>query len=82
MPPSERVIRERLLQEVAQAAAVPVAQVDSREPFASYGLSSLEAVYLVGQLEDWLGMVLPATLLWDHPTIDALASHLAAEVAR
>ena len=78
MPPSERVIRERLLQEVAQAAAVPVAQVDSREPFASYGLSSLEAVYLVGQLEDWLGMVLPATLLWDHPTIDALASHLAA----
>ena len=82
MPPSERVIRERPLQEVAQAAAVPVAQVDSREPFASYGLSSLEAVYLVGQLEDWLGMVLPATLLWDHPTIDALASHLAAEVAR
>ena len=52
-------------------------QIDRREPFASYGLASIEAVYLVGKLEDWLGIALDATLLWDHPTIDALAAHLA-----
>lgn len=78
---SEREIRERLVREIAEAAALPIDDVDTREPFASYGLASLEAVYLVGKLEDWLGIALDATLLWDHPTIDGLAAHLA-EVTR
>lgn len=77
---TEKQIRDRLVQEVAQAAQIPLERVDTREPFASYGLASLEAVYLVGQLEDWLGIPLDATLLWDHPTIDALAKHLAQTV--
>lgn len=79
---TEPQIRERLVCEIAEAASLPVDKIDSREPFASYGLASLEAVYLVGQLEDWLGLSLDATLLWDHPTIDSLASHLAKLVAK
>jgi acyl carrier protein len=74
---TEQQIRERLVREIAEAASLPVERIDSREPFASYGLASLEAVYLVGKLETWLGVSLEATLLWDHPTIDALAKHLA-----
>ncbi|HEY4179399.1 MAG TPA: acyl carrier protein [Kofleriaceae bacterium] len=73
---TEKQIRDRLVREVADAAQISTERVDSREPFATYGLGSLEAVYLVGQLEEWLGVPLDATLLWDHPTIDALAKHL------
>jgi hypothetical protein len=36
----------------------------------------------VGKLETWLAVPLDATLLWDHPTIDALAKHLAATVSK
>lgn len=79
---TEPQIRERLVREIADAAALPIDRIDSREPFASYGLASLEAVYLVGKLEDWLGIALDATLLWDHPTIDALAAHLAKEISK
>jgi acyl carrier protein len=79
---SEQEIRERLIREIAEAAALPADRIDAREPFASYGLASLEAVYLVGTLETWLGIALDATLLWDHPTIDALAAHLAKVAAK
>jgi acyl carrier protein len=75
--PTEKQIRDRLVQEVAEAAGLPVERIDVREPFASYDIASIEAVHLVGVLEKWLGLTLEATLLWDHSTIEALARHLA-----
>ena len=75
--PTEKQIRDRLVTEIAGVTGIPIDRVDSREPFASFGIASLEAVYLVGKLETWLGLALDPTLLWDHSTIDALAKHLA-----
>jgi phthiocerol/phenolphthiocerol synthesis type-I polyketide synthase C len=79
--PTEKQIHDRLVSEVADATGLPLDRVDSREPFACYGIGSLEAVYLVGKLESWLGLTLEVTLLWDHSTIDALARHLAIATA-
>ena len=53
--------------------------IDTRQPFTYYGLDSLQAVSLAGELETWLGRSLPATLAWDYPTIASLARHLAGE---
>lgn len=78
--PTEKQIRDRIVTEVAAAAGLPVDSIDIREPFASYNIASIEAVQMVGTLEDWLGLTLEATLLWDHATIEALARHLAARV--
>ena len=75
--PTEKQIRDRLVQEVAEATGMPVDAIDVREPFATYDISSVEAVNLVGVLEVWLERQLDATLLWDHATIEALARHLA-----
>ena len=52
-------------------------EIDVREPFAACGLDSLRAVVISGDLGDWLGLRLPATLAWDYPTIEALTHHLA-----
>ncbi len=79
--PTEKEIRDRLVQEVASYANMPPDRVDIREPFASYGLGSIEAVQLVGVLETWLGLTFDATLLWEYSTIDALAHHLAQAAA-
>ncbi|RJO66381.1 MAG: acyltransferase domain-containing protein, partial [Myxococcales bacterium] len=35
----------------------------------------------IGELEQWLGVSLPAALLYDHPTVDRLAQHLEARGA-
>ena len=51
--------------------------LDPSAPLTDYGLASIQAVSLVGDLEEWLGRKLPATLLWDYPTLDAIAAELA-----
>ena len=53
--------------------------IDPREPFTYYGLDSVQAVGLTGDLEIWLGRRLSPTLAWDYPNIESLARHLAVE---
>jgi hypothetical protein len=50
--------------------------IDARVPLNEVGLDSLMAVELRNLLGASVGRTLPATLLFDHPTIDALTSHL------
>lgn len=52
-------------------------ELDPRQPFARYGLDSLSAVRLTGELAQHLGRPVPPTLAYDHPTVDALAYFLA-----
>lgn len=54
--------------------------IDPRTPLGELGLDSLLAVELRNTLGAALGRSLPATLLFDHPTIDALTDHLLAEI--
>jgi acyl carrier protein len=70
-------IRAWLLAKCADALGVPVETLDPSEPVESYGLGSVQAVSLAGDLEDWLGRRMPATLFWDYPTLDAMAEEIA-----
>ncbi|MGE6758923.1 acyl carrier protein [Corallococcus interemptor] len=45
-------------------------------PLAEYGLDSVYALTLAGDLEDHLGLSLDPTLMWDHPTIAGLTQAL------
>jgi hypothetical protein len=47
----------------------------------SVGLDSLAAVEFANSVSDELGMALSAIALFDHPTLDSIASHLASELA-
>ncbi|MBI5785595.1 MAG: SDR family NAD(P)-dependent oxidoreductase [Rhodocyclales bacterium] len=51
--------------------------VDPRAPLKDIGLDSLMAVELRNALTRSIGQTLPATLLFDYPTLDALTDHLA-----
>ena len=50
-------------------------------PLAEYGLSSVYALSLSGEIEDFLGISLDPTVVWDYPTIEKLAAVLLAELA-
>lgn len=54
-------------------------EVDVRSSFERYGLDSSAAVGMTGDLEEWLGYELDPTLIYDYPTIEALAEHLSEE---
>jgi len=74
-------IQSWLISRLADLMRVSPEEVDVQEPFANFGLNSIDAVSLSGDLEDYLKRPLPATLLWDFPTIEILSRHLSAEAA-
>src|SRR5579884_2780307 len=55
------------------------AQLEPEATFVRYGMDSVHAIMLIGDLEERLGCRLSPTLAWDHPTIEALAGYLAQE---
>ncbi|ACB75244.1 type I polyketide synthase [Opitutus terrae] len=69
-----------LVEQLAQRLQLDPKQIDAGEPFSRYGLDSMTAVELSGELERWMGRRLPPTLIYDYPSIQALASHLVALV--
>lgn len=64
---------------LAERLGVALRDITAERPFAELGLDSREAVGLVGDLEGALHRKLPATLLFDHPNISALARFLTTE---
>ena len=57
-----------------------VDSIDVRRPLAEQGISSLMAVELRDALTSAVGRSLPASLVFDYPSIEALAGYLAREV--
>ncbi|MDX2939092.1 type I polyketide synthase [Streptomyces ipomoeae] len=74
-------IAEWLSVRIARAAGVEPGEVAGNAPFDSFGITSTEAVSISGELEDLLGLELPQSLLYEHPTVDALAAVLVERMA-
>ena len=51
-------------------------EIKADVPLSEYGLDSVYALTLSGDIEDHLGLTLDPTLMWDHPTISALTQVL------
>ncbi len=77
--PPARAIQNWLVAQLSRVLQVEPQDIDIQEPFTSYGLTSVDAVGLSGDLEEWLGLSLSPTLAYDYPTIETLARHLAGE---
>lgn len=78
-PPTATEIQAWLVSYLAEVLEIESDQIDVTIPFERYGLDSSAAVGLTGDLEDWLLTELDPTLMYDYPTIEALAQHLAIE---
>ena len=75
-------IQSWLTTRLAEQFGLAPEDIDVRKPFAEYGLDSMVGVFLAGDLEEWLGLQLSPTVLWEHPTAETLAHYLAAELWR
>ncbi|MEM9186755.1 MAG: beta-ketoacyl synthase N-terminal-like domain-containing protein, partial [Planctomycetota bacterium] len=65
-----------LIDKIAQRRGIAPDTIDPAQPFASYGLDSLAAVRLSGELSDKLGRDVPPTLAYDYPTPRQAAAYL------
>ncbi|WP_283464976.1 acyl carrier protein [Streptomyces sp. PH10-H1] len=78
----EREFRGWLLEKLGQYLRRPPADIDISVPFAEYGIDSVAALSIFGDIEDAFGLYLEPTVAWDHPTVQSLARYLASESAR
>ena len=70
-------IREWIVSYMSNLLEIEPDEVDVETTFARYGLDSSAAIVLTGDLGDWLGIQLDPTLVYDYPTIAAIADYLA-----
>ena len=75
--PSEAAIRDWCVKYLARTLALPDDTIGPEMTFARLGLDSANSVFLIVELEDWLGLELTPDLLFEYPTIGELARHLA-----
>lgn len=78
MTPVETV-QNWLVKQLAEQLSLDPTTIQTSEPLTRYGLDSIDAVTLVGELEDWLELELPDTLFWDYATIEKASQYLAEE---
>ncbi|MEV3856893.1 acyl carrier protein [Streptomyces sp. NPDC050095] len=74
-------IRTWLTDRVAYFLDVKPGDIAHDDLLVEIGLDSVYALTLCGDVEDEFGILVEATLAWDHPTIDALTAHIHSELA-
>lgn len=79
-PITAAAIKAWLVSYLAEMLEIEPEEVDITLEFNDYGLDSSAAVGITGDLEEWLERELDPTLLYDYPTIESLAQHLASEL--
>lgn len=77
--PAAAAIQVWLAVQIAERLRVDPNDLDVQQPFFHYGLDSMASVSISGALEQWLERRLSPTLVYDYPSIAALAQYLAAD---
>jgi thioesterase domain-containing protein/acyl carrier protein len=75
-------IRHWIVNELSRSLKIHPAHIDPVAALDSLGIDSLAAIGMTGGLAAWLQRDLPATLLWDYASINAIAEALADPEAR
>jgi len=68
--------RDRLSTLICKEIGVAAATINVEHNLADYGLDSLSALVITGEIEDTFGIELEETTLWDHPTVAAIAAYV------
>lgn len=74
---NEQTIRNWLIGKFSEQIGVQPDEIDIHEPFAHYGIKSIDMAMILVDLEQWLTRQLPPSLLREFSTIHNLARHLA-----
>ncbi|MFB7620113.1 acyl carrier protein [Kitasatospora sp. NPDC056181] len=74
--PTAEEIRSWLTDRLTHFLDIPAESIDPDVSLAEYGLESVYAFALSGEIEDQLGLAVEPTLIWDVDTVAALTAHL------
>jgi acyl carrier protein len=78
---TQESIQAWLIDQFAEQLQLEPEQIDIKEPFDSYDLSSSQALIIAGKAEKQFGFRLSPILLWHYPNIESLSHRLVEEFA-
>jgi acyl carrier protein len=81
-PLDASTIRAWMVDYLAGVLNVDPGAIDTAAELERLGLNSALVVSMMGDLEDWLGVELSPSVVFDYPTIDLMAAHLEGRVGR
>lgn len=65
-----------LKQAIARETKLDLSKIEVDQYMGVFGLDSINSVYVLKQLEDFLNLELSPLLFWDYPTIKSLSINL------
>jgi acyl carrier protein len=78
--PRQSLMESYLKEQIAHVLRLSPARIDPHQPLDTLGLDSLMALELKNRLERSLGGALSVTIVWNYPTVAALAPYLLGEM--
>jgi hypothetical protein len=75
--PRRALLEAFLCEQLAQVLRLSSSRLDVHRALNTQGLDSLMALEFRNRLEGHLGLTLPATLVWNYPTLALVGGHLA-----
>jgi acyl carrier protein len=69
-----------VVQQVSSYVERPAAEIDPDVPLAEYGMDSVYALGLCGDIEVEFGLDVDPTLAWHYPTASAIAGYLSEQL--
>jgi acyl carrier protein len=80
MPKSVKHIQQWLQDKCAERLQIPVSTIAVDVPFSQFGMDSITAVEVSIELEEWLDISVPSTLIYDYPSIVQVAEYLGTQL--
>lgn len=74
------MLQTHVQEQVAKVLQVAAAQIELERPLGTMGFDSIMNLELRKRLEISLHLTLPATLMWNYPTVAAIAAYLAEQL--
>lgn len=65
-----------LIEKVAQELWVEAVQIDVLKPFRAYGMDSISAAVLMGEIAERMQLDVSPTLFEEYPTLDSMTTYL------
>ena len=73
---TQRMVKDWLIKRVAHILRVAPEDVSSHTVFSELGMSSLQAIELAAELENWSDREIPATIVYEYPTIEEASAYV------
>lgn len=77
---TQEKICEWMVDHLSKLLNIDAEQVDLNLDFDDYGLDSRDAVGMIGELSEWLGLELDSDLIYEQPTIELLSTFVVKDI--